>query len=54
MKKLILISATFLIATTAIVIANTTNNSTICPDRPGCICSKPIANCPNTDDCVCK
>ena len=56
----------------AVVFAN--SNSTkkadnICPDRPGCICSKqtttqvvakPIAttekkdNCPNTPNCICK
>ena len=56
MKTLIFIGATILvIATSAFAIANNNSKkSTICPDRPGCICSKTVAECPNTDDCVCK
>ena len=56
MKTLIFIGATILvIATSAFAIANNNSKkSTICPDRPGCICSKTIAECPNTDGCVCK
>lgn len=55
MKKIILIGATLLVATSAIVLANTTTNkTTVCPDRPGCICSKPNPTCPNTENCVCS
>ncbi|MFN6039177.1 MAG: hypothetical protein ACK452_11970 [Bacteroidota bacterium] len=55
MKKIVLISTIVLSATVAIVMASTKSNaSNICPDRPGCICTKPANSCPNTPGCICK
>lgn len=72
-KKISLgIVATLMVAG-AFVFANngtTKKADNICPDRPGCICSKPTTtaqvvakptaisekkgNCPNTPNCICK
>ncbi|MEO6305307.1 MAG: hypothetical protein ABIP51_19255 [Bacteroidia bacterium] len=50
MKKIILIGASLLIASTAIVLASTSNCTTGCEDCPFGIC-KPTDKCLKTDCC---
>lgn len=63
-KKVLWMILLMIIAIGALSSSNYLNKQTktTCPDKPGCICSKPeisdkpIAkkHCPNTPDCICE
>ena len=65
MRKFILAGVTLLLFVGAIAFAySNSNDSSICPNRPGCICTKETAEknckaegtketCPNRPGCIC-